>query len=93
MILSKLYEIILDRKEKMPSNSYTASLFREGKDRILQKVGEEAIEVIIAAKKEDRKEVIYEIADLWFHLLILMVIYKINIQDIYLELSKRRERS
>lgn len=91
MTLEKLYEIIEDRKKKMPENSYVASLFKKGADRIIQKVGEESTEVIIAAKNESKQRIISEIADLLFHLLILMSILKITPLDIFKELGKRRD--
>lgn len=91
MTLKKLYKIIQDRKEKMPKNSYIASLFKEGKDRIIQKVGEEATEVIIAAKNESRERTIAEIADLWLHLLILLSVSDISIFEIEEELERRHQ--
>lgn len=90
MTLKKLLKIIEERKEKMPEGSYVASLFKEGKERIIQKVGEEAVEVIIAAKNEGRQRLISEVADLIFHLLILLSGYNITLQDIEKELAKRR---
>lgn len=90
MTLEELYEIIQDRKEKMPENSYVASLFRNGKDRIIQKVGEEATEVIIAAKNETKKRIISEVADLLFHILIMLSDFNIKPKDILRELKKRK---
>lgn len=90
MTLEELYEIIQDRKEKMPENSYVASLFRDGKDRIIQKVGEEATEVIIAAKNETKKRIISEVADLLFHILIMLSDFNIKPKDIRRELKKRK---
>lgn len=90
MTLEELYEIIQDRKEKMPENSYVASLFRDGKDRIIQKVGEEATEVIIAAKNETKKRIISEVADLLFHILIMLSDFNIKPKDILRELKKRK---
>lgn len=84
-----LFEIIKDRKEKMPEKSYTASLFKEGIDRIMKKFGEEAIEVMIAAKSNNKGEFIYECADLIYHLTVLMVEVGIKPYDIMVELSKR----
>ena len=92
MTLDDLYKIIQERKEKMPANSYVASLFREGKDRILQKVGEESTEVIIAAKNESKERLTSEIADLLFHALVLLVNEDIKISDILFELEKRNKR-
>lgn len=90
MTLEQLYKIIEDRKKKMPEGSYVASLFREGKDRIIQKVGEESIEVVIAAKNETRKRLISEVADLLFHILVLLSEYNLTLKDIEGELAKRR---
>ncbi|MBU3979070.1 phosphoribosyl-ATP diphosphatase [Patescibacteria group bacterium] len=90
MTLDKLYKIILDRKMNLPKGSYTASLFKEGKDRIIQKVGEESTEVVIAAKNENKTQIIYEVADLWFHILILLAEMKITPREILDELEKRR---
>lgn len=90
MTLEELYKIIEDRKEKLPENSYVASLFRKGKDRIIQKVGEESVEVVIAAKNETRKRLISEVADLIFHILVLLSEYKITLKDIGKELARRR---
>ncbi len=92
MTLEELYQIIEDRKKNMPENSYVASLFRDGADRIIQKVGEEATEVIIAAKNEDKENLITEMADLWFHSLILLVAANVTLDEIMEEFKKRNER-
>ena len=89
MKINKLLEIIKDRKLKMPKDSYVASLFRLGEDRIIQKVGEEAIEVVIAAKNINKKRIISEVADLLFHLLILLASKDITMLDIEKELESR----
>ena len=89
MKINKLLEIIRDRKLKMPKDSYVASLFRLGEDRIIQKVGEEAIEVVIAAKNTNKKRIISEVADLLFHLLILIVSKDITLTEIEKELERR----
>lgn len=89
MTLNKLYKIIEDRKNKMSKDSYVASLFRKGQDKIIQKVEEEAIEVVVAAKNEGRERIIAEVADLIFHLLIMLVNYRIALKDILQELEKR----
>lgn len=73
----------------MPPKSYIASLFREGEDRIIQKVGEEATEVVIASKNKSKDRIISETADLIFHLLILLSFKNISPQDIFKELDKR----
>lgn len=89
MTIDELYKIIKDRKQKMPEGSYVASLFTEGKDRIIQKVGEEAVEVVIAGKNSDRNRIIEESTDLIFHLLTLLVNERITLGNIYEELEKR----
>ena len=88
---NKLYEIIVDRKENPKGNSYTSSLLKKGIDRIGKKIGEEAGEVIIAGKNEDKEEIIYETSDLIYHLFILLVLYNISIKDIENELKKRHK--
>lgn len=89
MNINKLYKIIKDRQKNMPSNSYTTSLFKDGEDKIIQKVGEEAIETVIAAKNSNKNWVISEIADLIFHLLVMMAYLKIKPKNIFEELEKR----
>ena len=90
MTLEELYNTILSRKQKMPEGSYVTSLFHDGDDRIIQKVGEEATEVVIAAKNTSRQRIISEIADLLFHTLILLVSKGITLSDILDELEKRK---
>ena len=85
-----LYDLIRGRKETEQYGSYTSYLFNKGLDKILKKVGEEATEVIIAAKAEDRKDTVYEIADLMYHLTVLMVEAGITIGDVTRELASRR---
>ena len=70
--ISDLYQLLRQRKEERPQGSYTSYLFEKGLDKILKKVGEECTEVIIAAKAEDKRETVYEIADLCYHVLVLM---------------------
>ena len=89
-ILYELYDLILDRKEKMPEGSYTTYLFDKGLDKILKKVGEENAEVIIAAKNRNKSEVIYESSDLLYHLLVLLVEQGVTLEDIFPELKSRR---
>lgn len=84
-----LYALLQGRKETMPEGSYTTYLFQKGLDKILKKVGEESTEVIIAGKAEDHKETIYEIADLAYHVLVLMVQMGISVQEIRDELASR----
>lgn len=91
MTLEDLYKIIEDRKNRMPKDSYVASLFKEGKDKIIQKVGEESVEVLIAAKGKNKQRVVSEMADLWYHCLVLLVKLNIEAKDILDELDKRRK--
>lgn len=76
----------------LPKGSYVASLFREGEDRIIQKVGEEATETIIAAKGKNKERIISEVADLWFHTLIMLSAFQIKPSEIFEELGKRRKK-
>ena len=85
----QLYELIKDRKTEKKEGSYTTYLFEKGLDKILKKVGEESTEVIIAAKAMDKPETIYEIADLIYHLTVLMVEVGISLEDIRAELASR----
>lgn len=87
--LDGLYRLIKGRKTDKQEGSYTTYLFEKGLDKILKKVGEESTEVIIAAKAEDKKETIYEIADLAYHTLVLMVEAGISVEDIQKELASR----
>ncbi|MBQ9327823.1 MAG: phosphoribosyl-ATP diphosphatase [Solobacterium sp.] len=87
--LSTLYELLEGRKKQLPEGSYTTYLFEKGLDKILKKVGEECTEVIIAAKDQDRKETIYEIADLTYHVMVLMVEAGISLEEIRTELESR----
>lgn len=84
-----LMELIKDRKTSPQEGSYTTYLFHKGLDKILKKVGEESTEVIIAAKAEDRKETVYEIADLAYHIMVLMVEAGITLDEIRDELASR----
>lgn len=87
--LDGLYDLLVGRKTDMPENSYTTYLFSKGLDKILKKVGEECTEVIIAAKDNDKKETVYEIADLAYHVMVLMVENGISVNDIRKELASR----
>ena len=87
--LEGLMELLKGRKIDRPEGSYTTYLFEKGLDKILKKVGEESTEVIIAAKAEDRKETIYEIADLAYHVMVLMAQADISIEDVHRELASR----
>lgn len=85
----KLYELIKGRKINMTEGSYTTYLFNSGIDKILKKIGEESSEVIIGAKNGSKEEIIYELSDLLYHSLVLMVEKNITLNDIKDELSKR----
>ena len=87
--LEGLMELLKGRKAEMPQGSYTTYLFEKGLDKILKKVGEECTEVIIAGKAEDKRETIYEIADLAYHVMVLMVEAGISTEDIHRELASR----
>ena len=87
--LDGLMELLKGRKEEMPEGSYTSYLFEKGLDKILKKVGKECTEVIIAGKAEDKKETIYEIADLAYHVMVLMVEAGISLEDVRRELASR----
>ena len=84
-----LYDLLVGRNESRPEGSYTTYLFEKGIDKILKKVGEENTEVIIAAKGDDKKETIYEIADLMYHVMVLMVHMGITVSDVLKELASR----
>ena len=84
-----LYHLIEGRKTNPKEGSYTTYLFEKGLDKILKKVGEECTEVIIGGRKEDKEETVYEIADLCYHVMVLMVQMGITVEDITRELEKR----
>ncbi len=88
-VVEKLYEIIEKRRKELPENSYTAKLFKKGEDKILQKVGEEAVETILALKSESREHAVYETADLIYHLLVALVNKGITLEEIGNELARR----
>lgn len=87
--LDGLYALLQERKQQMPEGSYTSYLFAKGLDKILKKVGEESTEVIVAGKGGDQAETIYEIADLAYHVMVLMVQMGISVEDIHRELASR----
>ena len=91
--LEDVYQVIEDRKRNPREGSYVSELFLKGIDKILKKVGEEASETIIAAKNNRRDEIIYEMADLWFHSLIMLGYFSIPPEEIYQELGKRFGKS
>ncbi len=84
-----LLELIKGRKTDKKEGSYTTYLFEKGRDKILKKVGEESTEVIIAGKADDKKETVYEIADLAYHVMVLMIDMGISLEDIFYELKSR----
>lgn len=88
--VADLYQLILDRKENPQEKSYTSYLFAKGNEKILKKIGEESTEVVIGAMKESKEETTYEIADLIYHLLVLMANNEIVPAEILEELSKRQ---
>ncbi|MBR6008452.1 MAG: bifunctional phosphoribosyl-AMP cyclohydrolase/phosphoribosyl-ATP diphosphatase HisIE [Clostridia bacterium] len=87
--LDSLMDLLRGRKEQLPEGSYTTYLFQKGLDKILKKVGEECTEVIIAGKAEDKKETVYEIADLTYHVMVLMAQLGISLEDVRRELKSR----
>ena len=87
--LSSLVKLIEGRKIEKTEGSYTTYLFEKGLDKILKKVGEECTEVIIAGKADDKKETVYEISDLAYHVLVLMIQMGISLEDIHRELASR----
>ena len=89
-VLTELFAVLEDRRQNPQQGSYTSSLFAKGEDRILKKIGEEAAETIIAAKNHSQGEVIYEMADLWYHCLVLLAAHNIDFAALIEELGKRR---
>ncbi len=87
--LEGLDALLKDRKATLPEGSYTTYLFQKGVDKILKKVGEECTEVIIAAKADDKKETVYEIADLAYHVMVLMNEMGISLEEVHRELASR----
>ena len=88
-IFDRVFDVIIKRKQSSPEKSYVAYLMDGGTDIILKKICEESSELIIAAKNENRSEQIHELADLWFHMLVLMGKKGISLKDIYQELENR----
>ncbi len=89
MILDDLHSIILSRRSNPSEDSYVSSLFAKGKDEILKKIGEEAVEVIIASKAADKQQLVRELADLWFHCMVLMAEDGLSHGDVMKELENR----
>ncbi len=92
-ILNKLEQTIAERDAERPDGAYTTYLFEKGVDKILKKIGEEAAEVIIAAKNRDGQELRYEVSDLLFHLLVLMREQKLPLDEVFRELAARHLKS
>jgi phosphoribosyl-ATP pyrophosphohydrolase len=92
-ILNEIYDVILERKNTPTENSYVSSLLthRKGIDKILEKVGEEAVETILAVKGDKKEEIIYESADLLFHLLVMLAAKDVSLEEMAEELKKRRK--
>ena len=90
MVLQQVYDVIMDRKLNPKEGSYTNYLFDKGVDKICKKIGEEAAEVIIAAKNDDSDEMRYEMADLLYHMMVLMARQGLEWKDLFAELAKRR---
>lgn len=87
--LEYLFKLIQKRKTEMPENSYTTKLFKDGADRIIQKVGEESVETVIAAKNRDKNELINESSDLLYHMFVMLADQEIELSDIVYNLQKR----
>lgn len=89
-VLDELYQVVQERKLNPMEGAYTSYLFEKGLDKILKKVGEESAEVIIAAKNENKDEVIMETCDLIYHIMVLLAEKEIKLEDVLAELEKRR---
>lgn len=88
-ILTRLTQVLEQRKQADPGTSYVAGLYHQGLDAILKKVGEEATETVLAAKGGDRQQLVHETADLWFHTLVMLLDQGIDPQDVLNELARR----
>ena len=88
-VFEQLSATIVSRKTPSPDSSYVAKLFHKGTDSILKKIGEEATEVVIAAKDENREQIVYESADLLFHLMVMLAQYDLTLADVADELARR----
>jgi phosphoribosyl-ATP pyrophosphohydrolase len=89
-VLQELFAVILDRRANPQPGSYTAKLLNAGEDEVLKKVGEEAMEVILAAKGQGDERLVSEVADLFYHLLVLLVARGLTLSDVEAELARRR---
>ena len=88
-IFEQLTQTIQARKDANPETSYVAKLFHKGEDTMLKKIGEEATEVVIAAKNNDREQIVYESADLVFHLMVMLARYDVRLDEVADELGRR----
>lgn len=88
-VLAQLAEVLESRKQAEPDSSYVAKLYHKGLDAILKKVGEEATETVMAAKDGEKDKIVYEIADLWFHTLVLLAQQGLHPDDVLAELARR----
>lgn len=88
-VLQHIGDTLEARKESCPSSSYVASLFHKGEDAILKKVAEEAAEVLMASKDKDRLHLVREVADLWFHSMVLLAYHGLRPEDVLVELKRR----
>ena len=88
-MLARLAEVVAARRTGDPDKSYVARLFHKGNDAILKKIGEEATETVMAAKDGDRQKIVYELADLWFHSLLLLEAFELKPADVLAELQRR----
>jgi len=88
-VLTKLAEVLEERKQAAPGSSYVATLYDKGLDAILKKIGEEATETVMAAKDGDADQIIYETADLWFHTMVLLAHQGLKPDDVLNELGRR----
>lgn len=92
MTLAELYTVIAARKQNPPAGSYTAQLFAAGEDEMVKKVGEEAVEVILAVKGQGEARVISEVADLFYHTLVLLAARGLTLKDVEAELTRRHQK-
>lgn len=88
-VLTQLSAVLEERKQAVPDSSYVAKLYDKGLDAILKKVGEEATETVMAAKDGDKDKLVYEVADLWFHTLVLLAQQDLHPDDVLTELQRR----
>jgi len=88
-ILLRLMDVLASRKEADPDSSYVAGLYARGLDSILQKIGEESVETIIAAKSGDKQQIVYETADLWFHCMVMLAQQNLDARLVLEELERR----